>query len=484
MLDDIIRFNLDVIFHPFGYMRFAAHTIKLTRDAELDIDNDISESYLQKVHKSIRRRKEGQPVRLVYDEKIPVRFLGMFARKLNINKSDALISGSRYHNFKDFISFPKVGPASLRYPEWKPLPHRQLIGRRSILEAVARQDILVHVPYHSFDSIIDLLREASIDPDVRTIKITLYRTARNSSVVNALMNAVKNGKRVVAVVELQARFDEEANIHWSTELQEAGVRVVFGIAGLKVHSKMCLIVRGTKKAEKQFAVIGTGNFNEDTARLYTDHFLLTASKNIAKQIADLFEFLEKNYKLASFDQLIVSPFNGREQFTRLVGKEIAGAKRGLEAWMLLKLNHLVDPTMIELLYRASRAGVKIRLIVRGMFTLEPGVKGLSENIEAIRLVDRYLEHARVLFFANGGSEKCYIGSGDWMQRNLDHRVEVACPVHDIGLKGELRDILEMQWRDNMKARRYGVPPEVRTRKPARKYRAQRDIYERIRSGNN
>ena len=273
MLDDVIRYNLGAIFYPFGYERFTAHTVKLTRDAELDIDNDISESYMQKVHKSIRRRKEGRPVRLVYDEQIPTELLGLFVKRMRLQKRDSLISGSRYHNFKDFIRFPAVGPTSLRFPELKPLPHKGLSGYRSMLEAVSRQDILMHFPYQSFDSVIDLLREASIHPDVHTIKITLYRTAPNSSIVNALMNAVKNGKKVVAVVELQARFDEEANIHWATELQDGGAKVVFGIPGLKVHSKICLIVCRNNQGDKQFAVIGTGNFNEDTARVYTDHFI-------------------------------------------------------------------------------------------------------------------------------------------------------------------------------------------------------------------
>ena len=364
MLDDIVRYNLEAIFFPFGYKRFTAHTIKLTRDAELDIDNDISESYLRKIHKSIQRRKEGRPVRLVYDEQISPDLLGFFIKRLRLQKSDSVISGSRYHNFKDFIKFPAVGPVSLRYPELKPLSHKALSGQRSMLEAVSRQDILMHFPYQSFDHIIDLLREASIHPEVRTIKITLYRTAPNSSVVNALMNAVKNGKSVVAVVELQARFDEEANIHWSTELQAAGAKVVFGIPGLKVHSKTCLITCSKNGHTRQFAVVGTGNFNEDTARIYTDHFLLTADNKITQQVADVFEFLENNYKVAPFNQLIVSPFNTLQRFGQLIEKEIENSKKGREAWMLLKMNHIVDPRMIALLYRASRAGVKIRLIVR------------------------------------------------------------------------------------------------------------------------
>lgn len=483
MLDDVVRFNLDVIFAPFGYKRFAAHTIKLTRDAELDIDDDIQESYIHKVHKSLRQRKEGRPVRFVYDEQISAELLDLFVRKLGLHQGNSLIAGSRYHNFKDFIKFPAVGRMSLRSPELKPLSHRGLSGHRSIFDVISQRDILTHFPYQSFDSIIDLLREASIHPHVRAIKITLYRTAPNSSIVNALMNALKNGKSVVAVVELQARFDEEANIHWATELQAAGAKVVSGIPGLKVHSKICLISGKQRLGAERFAVVGTGNFNEDTARVYTDHFLMTANPKITDQVADVFEFLENNYKIAPFSRLIVSPFNSRQRFVELIENEIENSKQGREAWILLKLNHLVDAPMIALLYRASRAGVKIRLIVRGMFTLEPGLPGISENIEAIRLVDRHLEHARVMFFAHGGAEKCYIASGDWMPRNLDRRIEVACPIVDKSLKQELRDILELQWSDNTKAKSYRNSGHDNRRRAGRRRRAQTDIYAYLRRKN-
>ncbi len=476
LLDDVIRYNLQAIFAAFGYDRCAAYTIKVTRDAELDIDDDIFESYVRKIHKSLRQRKEGKPVRLLYDEEIPRNLLQLLTRRLRLKTTDPLISGSRYHNFKDFMRFPNVGRASLRYVRTKPVEHRHLVGRRSVLEAIAERDILLHFPYHSFDNIIDLLREASIDPHVSAIKITLYRTAANSGVVNALMNAVKNGKTVVAVVEIQARFDEEANIRWATELQEAGAQVVFGVPGLKVHSKLCLIVRKNGRGTERFAVVGTGNFNEATARVYTDHFLLTANPKIAGQVADVFEFLEKNYKVSPFRHLIVSPFNSRRRLAQLIQTEIDNAAKGKEAWIFLKLNHLVDAPMIKQLYRASQAGVKIRLIVRGMFTLEPGVPGVSENIEAIRLVDRYLEHARVLFFAHGGHEKCYISSADWMPRNLDRRVEVACPVQDESLKQELRDILELQWRDNTKSTEFKPAGTGSVRRGRGRHRAQHDIH--------
>lgn len=480
MLDDIIRYNLGAIFAPFGYTRCRAHMFKLTRDAELDIDDDIFESYARKVSKSLRQRNEGQPVRLIYDAQMPRALLALLARRLKLRKPDPLIAGQRYHNFKDFMKFPNVGSPTLRYPDQKPIPHRRLTAGRSILEAIRHQDMLLHFPYQPFASMIDLLREASLDPHVQSIKVTLYRTAPNSSVVNALMNAVKNGKTVVAVVELQARFEEAANIRWATELQEAGARVVFGVPGLKVHAKICLITRKNSSATERFAVVGTGNFNEETARVYTDHCLLTAHKKLTDQVADVFEFLDKNYKVAPYRHLIVAPFNSRRRLTQLIETEIDNAQAGKEAWILLKLNHLTDPQMIKLLYRASQAGVHIRLIIRGMFTLQPGVPGQSDNIEAIRLVDRYLEHTRVMFFANGGAEKCLISSADWMPRNLDRRVEVTCPILDKALRQELRDIVELQWRDDAKATPLRANGRRNGHRPAGQRRAQPAVYAYLR----
>ena len=479
LLDDIIRFNLGSIFAPFGNARCTAHTIKVTRDAELDIDDDVFESYVRKVHKSLQQRKEGLPVRLVYDARIPHDLLKLIVHRLKLRKTDPAIAGSRYHNFKDFMKFPRVGPPAFRYPEASPIPHRDLIGRKSVLEAVSRRDILLHVPYQPFDSFIDLLREASIDPHVRSIKITLYRTAPTSSVVNALMNAVKNGKNVVAVVELQARFDEEANIRWATELRDAGAKVVFGVPGLKVHAKLCLITRRNGRGVERIVVAGTGNFNEVTAKVYTDHFLFTANPKVTEQVADVFEFLEKNYKVTPFRHLIVAPFNSRRRLTSLIETEIENASDGQKAWIFLKLNHLIDPQLINLLYKASQAGVKIRLIVRGMFTLQPGIPGLSDNIEAIRLVDKFLEHSRVLFFANNGNEKCFISSADWMPRNLDRRVEVAFPILEKNLKKELREIMELQWRDSVKATRYGSPGRSNGPAGSASRRAQMEIFNYI-----
>jgi len=477
LLEDVIRFNLRSIFAPFGYDRFAAYTIKLTRDAELDIDDDIFESYARKIHKSLRQRKEGRPVRLVYDQKIPKALLKLIAARLQLGKKDPMIPGGRYHNIKDFMRFPKVGGESLRYEAIPALQHREILAHASVFQAVAAKDILVHLPYHTFDHIIDMLQEASIDPEVKSIKITLYRAAQNSSIVNALLNAAKNGKSVVAVVELQARFDEEANIHWATELQEAGAKVVFGVPGLKVHAKICLITREDGRGIERFAMVGTGNFNEDTAMAYTDHFLLTADERITKQVADIFNFLEHNYRIVQFRHLIVSPFAKRRRFTKLIQNEIDNAKQSREAWILLKLNHLTDTEMIKWLYKASQAGVKIRLLIRGMFTLQPGKRGLSENIEAKQLIDMYLEHARVLFFCNGGDQLCYISSADWMPRNLDRRMEVTCPIYEDSLKRELRDIFELQWKDNVKCQPHIGAIDTRASSAAKRktYKAQVEI---------
>jgi polyphosphate kinase len=483
LLDDVIRYNLRGIFSAFPFSRFQAYTIKLTRDAELDIDDDVFESYIRKVHKSLKQRKEGRPVRLVIDSNMPDDLVALITRKLKMKRDDPVVAGARYHNIKDFTNFPDVGRPFLRYPPLPPRVRKELNPDRSIMQAISRQDVMLHFPYDSFDHIIDLLREASLDPMVTSIKITLYRAARNSSVVNALMNAVKNGKLVVAVVELQARFDEEANIYWANQLQEVGAKVVFGVPGLKVHAKLCEIVRREAGEETSYAVVGTGNFNEDTAKLYTDHFLMTANKKITSEVGRVFEFLEHNYKIPNHNRLVVSPFNMRKRLIKFIETEIENALQGKAASIFLKLNHLTDTEMIEYLYRAAMAGVKIRLLVRGMFTLRPGVPGLSENISAKRIVDRFLEHSRVLIFANGGDERCYIASADWMPRNLDRRVEVACPILDPRLVAELKQILELMWQDNTKS---SVHQEVRpigtepVQRHKRKYRAQFDIYDFLR----
>lgn len=453
LLDDVIRYGLHDIFAVFNFDIGGAYTLKLTRDAELDLGDDLSESYIRKVSKSVKLRKAGNPVRLVHDDQMPEEFLAFLIKQLGIDyEDDTLVPGAKYHNFKDFMNFPDVGAKRLRYEPQIFLPHESFDSNKSLFANIRNQDLLLHFPYHSFDYLIDLLREASIDPKVTAIKITLYRVAKNSSVVNALINAVKNGKLVTVVVELQARFDEETNIYIANNLQEEGVRVIYGVPGLKVHSKLCLITRREKNKPVQYACIGTGNLNEVTAKLYGDHFLFTADKRLTKEVHLIFEFFGSNYKVTAFKHLIVSPYNMRQKFIRMIRNEIKHAQAGKEAFIFLKMNNLADPLVIQELYKASAAGVKIKLIVRSMFSLVSGVPGLSDNIEAIGIVDNFLEHSRIYVFGNGGDPKYFISSGDWMTRNFDGRVEVTCPIYDKTIQQELQTFLDIQWQDNVKAR--------------------------------
>ncbi|MBK7853401.1 MAG: polyphosphate kinase 1 [Bacteroidetes bacterium] len=478
LLDDVIRFCLDDIFSIFDYDSIQAYTIKLTRDAELDIDSDVSKSYVEKISKSVKQRKKGDPVRLAYDESIPVNLLAFILRKIKLFNEEHLIPGGRYHNFKDFITFPNVGRKELRYTKIKPIDHPDLKGQRSLFKILKSMDVLLAYPYHSFHHIIDLLREASIDPKVTAIRLTLYRAANNSSFVNTLINAIKNGKQVTAVVELQARFDEETNIFYANKLQEEGAEVIFGVPGLKVHSKLILITRTEGGKQVNYAHVGTGNFNEYTAKIYSDHALLTSDKHITSEVERLFSFYKDNYKTGHYKHLIVSPFNTRKRFSTMIEDEIENARAGKEAGIILKMNSLVDREMIATLYEASQAGVKIKLIVRGICSLVPGVKGMSENIEVISIVDKFLEHSRIYIFHNLGKEKVYIASGDWMYRNLDHRSEVAVPIFDPRLQEELKHFINIQLQDNTKAR---IINKVQDNKyvmseSGKKVRAQTDIF--------
>ncbi len=453
LLEDVVRFGLVDVFHLFDFDAIEAFTIKLTRDAELDIDEDVSQSYIKKLSRSLKQRKDGSPVRFIFDAQMPPSLREALFLELRLNNEhDTLVPGGRYHNFRDFMKFPDFGLSHLRYPAAPSLSHPGLTGNRSILKVLQKRDILLHYPYQSFDHVIDLLREAAIDPDVRSIKMTIYRAARNSSVMNALINAARNGKAVIVVVELQARFDEEANISWANLLQDEGVKVIFGVPGLKVHAKLCLISRYEKGKRVNYALIGTGNFNEDTARVYSDHSLLTAHQGIAKEVQKLFDFFESNYKTAEFRHLIVAPFDMRARLIRHIRRESRAAHDGHEAQIILKLNNLVDAEVISSLYEAAKAGVKVRLIVRGMFSLQSEIEGLSENIEAISIVDKYLEHSRIFAFFNRGKPLYFISSGDIMTRNLDQRVEVTCPIYDPSLQRELQNFLMIQWSDNVKAR--------------------------------
>jgi len=455
LLDDVIRFCLSEIFSIFGYDTFSAYTVKVTRDAELDFDTDVSKSFLEIISESLKQRKRGVPVRFVYDNSIPQDLLKTITKRLGITKDDPIRGGGRYHNFKDFMNFPNLGHSELEFKPLLPLKHPDLPTNKSILSVIKQKDVMLHCPYQSFQYIIDLLREASIDPRVRSIKMTIYRVARNSSVVNALMNAARNGKFVTVFMELQARFDEEANIFWTERLRDEGVKVIHSIPGFKVHSKLILIRRKESNRNRFYAFMGTGNFNEDTAMVYADDSLLTSNQEICNDVTNAFHLMESSYKPFKFKALIMAPYFMRNHFLKLLNREIKLAGEGKEAWVILKLNNLVDEATVKKLYKASQAGVKIKLIIRGICVLKPGIPGLSENIEAVSIVGRFLEHSRVLVFGNDGEPVYYITSADWMIRNFDNRIEVACPVYDKAIQNELRQILDIQLRDNTKARIIG-----------------------------
>ena len=484
-LDDIIRFGLKEIFFIFDFDEISAYTIKLTKDAELEIADDISESYIDKISKSLQLRKRGTPVRFIYDRTIPPDLLKIITKKLNFGPADVIIPSNRYHNFKDFMKFPNPGRKKLFNEPFIPIPHRDIQSGKSILSAIKKKDIMFFFPYHPFDHFIDLLREASIDPYVTSIQITLYRLARNSSVINALLNAVRNGKSVTTVVELQARFDEEANILWGNKLREEGVKVIYGVPGLKVHSKLCLITRTKNDITQRYATVGTGNFNEDTARTYTDLLLLTTDKKITNEVFKAFNFFSVNYKKDNFYHLVLSPFFLRNKINLLIENEIKNAKAGKKAYIYLKLNNLTDKEIIDNLYEASQAGVRIKLIVRGMLSLIPGVKNLSEKIDAIGIVDRMLEHSRFFIFCDGGNEQIYISSADLMTRNLDHRIEVTCPIFDKNIKCEIRKVFDIQWDDNVKARVFDATQSNTFVKPGKNAanQSQIEVYNWLKKGN-
>jgi polyphosphate kinase len=481
MLDDVIRYCLDDLFFNFDYDSINAYTIKITRDAELDLEQDVTKSIVKKVSESIKNRRKGQPTRLVYDEAMPAEAMKFLLKKIQLNKEDHPISGGRYHNFVDFIRFPSLNRLELKQKNLPVLPHKAIPARTSLFKIIAKQDVLLSFPYQSYTHVINLLREASIDPKVVSISITLYRMANNSRIINSLINAIKNGKKVTAIVELQARFDEEANIRWANKLNDEGVKVIYGVPGIKLHSKLFLITRQEQNKLINYAHIGTGNFNEDTARLYADYSLLTADKRITDEVLKVFSFYNDNFKVGTYKHLVVSPFNTRKKYLQLINAEIEQAKQGLDAWVFLKMNSLTDPEMIKKLYEASAAGVKVKLIIRSICSLVPGINALSENIEAISIVDKYLEHARVFVFSNNGSPKVYLSSADWMTRNLDHRSEVGVPVYDESLKKQLIDMLELQWNDNTKARSINVFQNnpYHFSKVKSKFKSQDEIYKYI-----
>ncbi len=452
LLEELVALGLPEVFSILDFKVKEVFPIKITKDAELDIEDNVTKSFVETISKSVKRRTKGQPVRLTYDSNTSEEFLKFLKKRLGLSDHDTLVPERRYLNFKDFMKFPKLGPKALQYKPTPPLPHKAIQIGKSLLSTIREHDILLHYPYQSFNYMIDLLREAAIDPNVTSIRMTLYRVAEQSKIVNALSHAVKNGKTVTVLFEFRARFDEEANIYWANQLIEDGARVIYGIPELKVHAKLCLITRKERGQTVRYATIGTGNFNEDTARLYSDHTLFTADKRLTSEVKAVFDFLKTNYKLSTYKHLIVSPFFMRDQYKELILREIKHAEAGKEAYILVKLNSLMDQGMVDLLYNASQNGVSIRLIVRGICSIIPGIPGLSENIEAISIVDKFLEHSRIFIFCNGGKEKYYISSADWMTRNLDHRVEVSCPIYDKQLQQELRQYFEIQWSDTVKAR--------------------------------
>lgn len=452
ILDDLIRHCLHNIFSIFKYESISAHMIKITRDAELDIDSDLSRSFIDKISKSVKNRITGDPVRFVYDQSIDKKTLRFLLMKMGIDKTDSIIPGGRYHNRRDYMNFPRLGRPDLQYKPIEPLPIPGLSLQGNLFDKIREKDYLLHAPYQTFMYVIKFLREAALDPKVKSIKITIYRLAEVSHIASSLINAKKNGKDVTVQIELQARFDEEANIKYAELLQGEGIRLIFGVKGLKVHCKVCIIERLENDILIRYGILSTGNFNETTAKLYTDYTLFTADQSICKEINKVFEFFEVNYLVRKYRHLIVSPHYTRNAISHLIDSEIRNKKAGLPSGIKLKLNSLSDFKMIDKLYEASRAGVKIKMIVRGICCLIPGVKGMSENIEAISIVGKFLEHPRLFIFENAGNTKIYISSADFMGRNLDNRVEISCPIYEEDLKKEILENFEIGWSDNVKAR--------------------------------
>jgi polyphosphate kinase len=479
LLDDVIRHNLSSIFNIFDYESVSAHMIKITRDAQLDIDSDLSKSMIEKITTSVKDRRIGEPVRFIYDQLIEKDTLDFFLDKMHIVSTDSIIPGGKYHNRRDYMNFPNLGRFDLLYTTKDPLPIPGLSLEGSLLEKISKKDYLLNAPYQSFSYLTKFLREAALDPKVTTIKITLYRLAKNSQIISSLINAAKNGKKVIVQIELQARFDEATNISYAEQMQTEGIELIFGIKGLKVHSKVCVIERIENEKIKRYGFISTGNFNEVTAKVYTDITLFTSHQKILKDVTKIFEFFNINYRLYRYKHLIVSPHYTRIRFNKLIDREITHALEGKRTYMKLKMNSLSDIEIINKLYDASNAGVKIQLEVRGICSLIPGVPGMSDNIEAISIVDNFLEHSRIYIFGNAGEPEVFISSADFMTRNLDGRVEVTCPIYDAEIKSELIDNFDLGWKGNVKARYHSEKLEnkYRIRKENESvFRAQLETY--------
>ncbi|MGY3915538.1 polyphosphate kinase 1 [Aeromonas australiensis] len=480
ILDNVIRFCLDEIFKGFfDYDEIAAYAVKLTRDAEYGLSDQLDLSLLDKMSDGLKQRLTAMPVRFVYEREMPAAMISFLKLKLQISSYDAIMPGGRYHNFKDFIGFPNVGRDYLENPKLPALDCRDFDGFVNAFDAISKQDILLYYPYHKFHHFTELVRQAAFDPAVSAIRINIYRVAKKSRIIHSLIDAANNGKKVTVVVELRARFDEAANIDWANMLTDAGVKVVFGVPSLKIHSKLCLITRHEQGEAVRYAHIGTGNFNEKTAKIYTDFSLLTRNPDITAEVESVFEYIEYPYRRYKFNHLLVSPINSRRQLYRLIDNELTNAKAGQPSGIILKINNLVDRDLINRLYAASQAGVPIQMIIRGMCALRPGVPGLSDNIKVISIIDRFLEHPRVMVFHNKGTPQLYISSADWMSRNIDGRIEVGTPIYDERLKQRIMDILELQLSDTCKARVIDADQknEYVKRGNRRKVRSQVAIYD-------
>ena len=475
MIDDIIRFHLKDIFKIFNPKLIEANMVKASRDAELDFDDDISKSYLDKIAQSVKERSSADPVRFVYDSEIKLETLNFLLKKMGINnETDSIIPGGKYHNRRDYMSFPNLNN-SLVYETMPPLNVKGFSHSDNTFDKLKKKDFMIHTPYHKFSYLISFLMKSSIDPKVKKISITIYRLSKLSKVASALINAARNGKKVVVQIELQARFDESANIRYAKEMQSQGIKLIFGSPNLKVHSKICLIERLENGNLKKYGFISTGNFNESTAKIYTDLTLFTSNVKILDEVSNVFNFFNANYKKYVFKNLIVSPINTENNIKKLINNEIVNAKNGNEAWIKIKINNITSYSLIRSLYNASRAGVKIQMIVRGICCLIPGHKSMSENIKVISIVDRFLEHTRFMIFNNNNDNKVFISSADWMTRNLDNRVEVTCPILQEDIKKEILDIFNIYWSDNIKARLVNNNSKSQS-KSLKSFRSQQKMY--------
>ena len=479
LIDDIIRYHLKIIFSNYNYERIDTHMVKITRDAEMDIDDiDLSKSYIKKISEYVNKRKYSNPVRLVYDKDISNATLDFVIKKLKVTSNDSLIPGARYHQRRDYMDFPDLSRQDLMYKKKKPLNILNFHIEANLLTQISKKDFLMYTPYHSFSYLVAFLRQSAIDPNVKSIKITLYRLSKNSNVISSLINAAKNGKKVLVQIELQARFDEENNIRVSEMLKAAGVELIFGVKGLKVHSKICLIERRENNKKKFYGFISTGNFNESTAKVYTDYTLFTANQSILKDVSKVFEFFKVNSKIQKYKHLIVSPHYTSSILFSMIDHEIENSKKGKKSVIILKLNSLTSYKFVDKLYEASNSGVKIKLIIRGICCLIPNLKNLSENIEVISVVDKYLEHPRVYIFENGGDKKVYISSADLMTRNLNNRVEVACPIYQKDLKKQILDTIKISLNDNVKSRLINLNKQNEfVENKNKKIRSQWDTYD-------